>query len=80
MKLHVTGNTNFSEQTIIAYSGLRKGDEIQIPGEKIGNAIKKLWKSNLFSSIDIYVTNIEGNNADLEINLIDLPELNRSKN
>ncbi|WP_179344249.1 outer membrane protein assembly factor BamA [Winogradskyella ursingii] len=73
--ISVTGNTNFSEQTIIAYSKLRKGDEVQLGGEKIGNAVKTLWKSNLFSSIDIYIVNIDGNTADLEINLIDLPEL-----
>ena len=71
----VTGNTNFSPQTIIAYSKLRKDEEIQIGGEKIANAVKTLWKSNLFSSIDIYVTNINGQTADLEINLMDLPEL-----
>ncbi|WP_430467374.1 outer membrane protein assembly factor BamA [Winogradskyella ouciana] len=71
----VTGNTNFSPQTIIAYSKLRKDEEIQVGGEKIANAIKTLWKSNLFSSIDIYITNIEGNTANLEIRLIDLPEL-----
>ncbi|OZV67248.1 BamA/OMP85 family outer membrane protein [Winogradskyella aurantia] len=71
----VTGNTNFSPQTIIAYSKLRKDEEIQIRGEKIANAVKTLWKSNLFSSIDIYLTNIEGNTANLEIKLIDLPEL-----
>lgn len=74
-EIRVTGNTNFSAQTIIAYSKLRKDEEIQIGGEKIANAVKTLWKSNLFSSIDIYVTNIDGNTADLEINLIDLPEL-----
>ena len=73
--ISVTGNTNFSPQTIIAYSKLRKDEEIQVGGEKIANAIKTLWKSNLFSSIDIYITNIEGNTANLEINLIDLPEL-----
>jgi outer membrane protein insertion porin family len=74
-EINVTGNTNFSSQTIIAYSKLRKDEEIQIGGEKIANAVKTLWKSNLFSSIDIYVTNIVGNTADLEIKLIDLPEL-----
>jgi outer membrane protein insertion porin family len=71
----VTGNTNFSPQTIIAYSKLRKDEEYQIPGEKLANAVKTLWKSNLFSSIDIYLTNIDGNTASLEIKLIDLPEL-----
>jgi len=74
-EISVTGNTNFSPQTIIAYSKLRKDEEIQVGGEKIANAIKTLWKSNLFSSIDIYVTNIEGNTANLEIRLVDLPEL-----
>ena len=74
-EITVTGNTNFSAQTIIAYSKLRKNEEIQVGGEKIANAVKTLWKSNLFSSIDIYITNIDGNTADLEINLIDLPEL-----
>ncbi|WP_299366783.1 POTRA domain-containing protein [Winogradskyella sp.] len=74
-EITVTGNTNFSPQTIIAYSKLRKNEEMQVGGEKIANAVKTLWKSNLFSSIDIFITNIDGNTADLEINLIDLPEL-----
>lgn len=74
-EISVTGNTNFSGQTVIAYSKLRKNEEIQVGGEKIANAVRTLWKSNLFSSIDIYIINIEGNTADLEIRLADLPEL-----
>ncbi|RKE91882.1 Beta-barrel assembly machine subunit BamA [Ichthyenterobacterium magnum] len=72
----VTGNTSFSSQTVITYSGLKKGQTVVIPGEKVSNAIKKLWNSNLFSSIDIYLTKAEDGKAFLEINLIDLPELN----
>ena len=75
----VKGNTAFSEQTIIAYSGLRKGSEIQIPGEQISKAIKKLWTSNLFDDINIYLLRIEGKTAYLEIHLSDLPELNEVK-
>jgi len=71
----VSGNTNFSSQTVVTYSGLRKGQEVLIPGEKISAAIKKLWGSNLFSSIDIFINKIEGNAVYLEIQLIDLPEL-----
>ncbi|SDS62705.1 outer membrane protein assembly factor BamA [Winogradskyella sediminis] len=74
-EITVTGNTNFSAQTIIAYSKLRKDEEIQVGGEKIANAVKTLWKSNLFSSIDIYVVDIDGDTANLEIHLSDLPEL-----
>ncbi|QRM89117.1 outer membrane protein assembly factor BamA [Lacinutrix sp. WUR7] len=78
-EITVNGNTSFSEQTIITYSGLRKGSEIQIPGEDISAAIKKLWNSNLFNDIDIYLLKVEDNTAFLEIRLSDLPELNALK-
>ncbi|MDO7172916.1 outer membrane protein assembly factor [Mariniflexile sp. AS56] len=75
----VSGNTSFSEQTIITYSGLSKGKEMAIPGEDIGDAIKKLWNSKLFSDIEVYITRIEGDVAYLEIRLSDLPQLNELK-
>lgn len=76
----VTGNTAFNASTIITYSKLKKGQEITLGGDKIGEAVKKLWKSNLFSSIDIYFINItEDDTVDVEINLSDLPELNDVK-
>jgi len=75
--ISVKGNTSFSSQTIVTYSGLRKGESVFIPGEKISNAIKKLWKSNLFNDIDLFVTRIEGDDVYLEIQLSDLPELNK---
>ena len=72
-KIEVTGNTSFSPITIVTFSGLREGDAISIPGEKLSNAIKKLWGSNLFSSVDIYKTGVEDGIIDLEIELYDLP-------
>ncbi|GAA4799973.1 outer membrane protein assembly factor BamA [Litoribaculum gwangyangense] len=75
----VAGNSTFSEQTIITYSGLRKGKEMSIPGEDIANAIKKLWGTKLFSDIEVYITKIEGDTAYLEIRLSDLPQLNELK-
>ncbi|MCX7551690.1 outer membrane protein assembly factor BamA [Xanthomarina sp. F2636L] len=75
----VVGETSFSEQTIITYSGLRSGEEVIIPGDKISNAIKKLWNSNLFNNIEIYINRVEGNEVFLEIRLEDLPELNEVK-
>jgi outer membrane protein insertion porin family len=30
----VSGNTTFSPQTIVTYSGLGKGDKVTLPGEK----------------------------------------------
>ena len=75
--ISVLGNTSFSSQTIVTYSGLRKGDKVFMPGEKISNAIKKLWKSNLFSDIELYVVKVEEDTVFLKIRLSDLPELNR---
>ncbi|MEN3323440.1 POTRA domain-containing protein [Mariniflexile soesokkakense] len=77
--ISVSGNTSFSEQTIITYSGLSKGKVMAIPGEDIGDAIKKLWNSKLFSDIEVYITHIEGDVAYLEIRLSDLPQLNELK-
>ena len=74
-KIEVSGETSFSPITIVTFSGLREGDAISIPGEKLSNAIKKLWGSNLFSSVDIFKTNIQDGIIDLEIELFDLPEL-----
>lgn len=77
--ISVSGDTHFSPQTIITYSGLRKGEEIIIPGDKISEAIRKLWKSNLFRDINMYLLKTEGDVAYLEIRLFDLPELNELK-
>ena len=74
-EIKVSGNTSFSPITIVTFSGLREGDAISIPGEKLSNAIKKLWGSNLFSSVNVYKTKIEDGIINLEIELYDLPEL-----
>ena len=75
----VIGNTAFNAQTIVTYSGLRKGKDITIPGEDIANAIKKLWNSKLFSDIEIYLKDVKGSTAYLEIKLSDLPQLDKVK-
>ncbi|MGB0897132.1 MAG: outer membrane protein assembly factor BamA [Flavobacteriaceae bacterium] len=72
----VSGNASFNKQTIITFSGLRKGQEIMVPGEKTSNAIKKLWSSNLFSNVNMFVSKIEGNAIYLEIEVQELASLN----
>ncbi|MGK0386051.1 MAG: outer membrane protein insertion porin family [Patiriisocius sp.] len=73
----VAGAQNFNEQTVIAFTGLKKGERIFIPGERLSEVTKKLWDQNLFSDIAIYVTKIEGNLADLEISIEELPRLDQ---
>ena len=48
--ISVQGNTTSDPATIIANSGLKVGDEIEIPGDQTLEAIKRLWKLGLFTS------------------------------
>ena len=75
-KIEVTGAQNFNEQTVIAFTGLKKGDQLFIPGEKLSSITKKLWEQNLFSDIAFYVTNVDGDLVDLELYIVELPKLN----
>ena len=78
--ISVSGETVYGSETIITYSGLKKGDAIKMPGgTKVSDAIKKLWDSNLFSSIDVFVSKTVGSEIYLEIDLNDLPELKNIK-
>ena len=74
-EITVTGVKSFSPQTVVAYTGLRKGQRIQIPGEEISATINKLWKLELFSDIEFFITKIEGDVADLELFIQELPTL-----
>lgn len=74
-EINVTGVKSFSPQTVVAYTGLKKGQRIQIPGEEISATINKLWKLELFSDIEFFITNIDGEVADLELYIQELPTL-----
>ena len=74
-EITVTGVKSFSPQTVVAYTGLKKGQRIQIPGEEISATINKLWKLELFSDIEFFITNIDGEVADLELYIQELPTL-----
>ncbi len=61
--------------TIIMISGLNIGDQIQIPSEKISQAIKKLWKQGLAENIKIEIAKIEGDKIYLNIDMTERPRL-----
>ena len=71
----VSGIKTFNEQTVISYSGLRKGQKIKVPGEEVSSVINKLWGLELFSNINVYVTNVENNKISLDIEIEELPTL-----
>ena len=71
----VKGLKTFSNQTVVSYSGLRKGQKVSIPGDEISAVISKLWGLQLFSDINFYITKVEGDNVSLEIEIDELPTL-----
>ncbi len=73
--ISVRGIKTFNAQTVISYSGLRKGQEINVPGEEVSAVISKLWGLDLFSDINFYVTKVENNKISVEIDIEELPTL-----
>ena len=74
--INVTGTTTYNENTVIAFTGLRVGEKLYLPGEKISNVIKKLWGLELFSDINLYVTDLDEKKVKLRLDIKEVPELN----
>ena len=75
----VSGIKTFSDQTVISYSQLRKGQKVNIPGDKISSVINKLWNLKLFSDINFFINEIKGDRIALEIEIEELPSLSDVK-
>jgi outer membrane protein insertion porin family len=73
--LEVTGLKSYNEQTVKTYTGLRTGEPITVPGDKISEVIKKLWGLELFSDIAFFVNRVEGDSIFLELNIQERPTL-----
>jgi outer membrane protein insertion porin family len=72
----VTGSKSFDQNLITSISGLAIGDKVQIPGtDEFSKAINKLWKQNLISNVEIYLTNLSGTNLSVEIAITERPRL-----
>ncbi|WP_238786128.1 outer membrane protein assembly factor BamA [Blattabacterium cuenoti] len=78
-EIHVIGKTKYDSFFISELSGISPGELVNIYGVKTDDAIKKLWKSNLFRKISIYKKNIGENEIDLFFELEDLEEIHEIK-
>ncbi len=69
---------NFTDQNVISLlSGLVEGEEISVPGDKITDAIKALWKQSIFEDIQILQDKIIGNDIFLIIKVVERPRLSK---
>lgn len=75
----VDGVKKYTPAQILRFTGLNKGERVDIPGQKVSNAIKKLWETQSFSKVEVYVESLDGDNIVLKFSLQDLKELGEVK-
>ncbi|MCF8241172.1 MAG: outer membrane protein assembly factor BamA [Melioribacteraceae bacterium] len=73
--ISVEGSTSADPSTIIANSGLRIGNEIEIPGDETSKAIRRLWSLNIFSDIQIEIEKEIDNGVFLLIKVKEYPRI-----
>lgn len=69
-EISIAGIKHLDHNALRTISGLRKGDVIRIPGDRITDAVEKLWVQGLFSDIKISATKIEQNDDPLKPEII----------
>lgn len=74
--INVTGINTLDSGIVQSISGLQAGDKVMLPGgEAFSRAISNLWKQRLFANVQVFITRIEGNHVDVEINVQERPRL-----
>ena len=73
--VQVSGIRYLDKTVLVQLSGLIVGDEVEIPGEAITTAIKKLWNQGLFSDVQITATKVINDDIWLDISLQERPRL-----
>ncbi|MEF2643317.1 MAG: POTRA domain-containing protein, partial [Paramuribaculum sp.] len=73
--IKVEGADNYDEFIIIGYSGLKKGEWVEIPGAELTAAAKRLWRQTLFSNVQILVDKTSGDQAWITLKLREQPRI-----
>jgi outer membrane protein insertion porin family len=68
---------NVNHQVLKLVTGLTVGDKIQVPGEKISDAIQNLWRQGLFVDVQCLALKIEGSYITLGFKVTEKPRLNK---
>nr|WP_230580816.1 POTRA domain-containing protein [Xylanibacter ruminicola] len=65
----VEGVEGYEDYVLAGLSGLSVGQEIEVPGSQITEAVKRYWRNGLFSKVQITADSIVGNKIYLCIHL-----------
>lgn len=75
MSVVVVGAENHNESFIKASASLNEGERITIPGDEIPAAIRRLYRTGLFSDVQILRTQLTSTGVNLEIRVREQPRL-----
>jgi len=76
-EIKAVGLSTLDEVAIISLSGLKVDDRIDVPGDAIASALKKLWGQGIIGDVKILVTKIEGEDIYLLLDLTERPRFSR---
>lgn len=71
----ISGVKYLDSNALIGISGLRIGEELTIPGDKVYEAVKKLYEQGLFSDVRITYSTVVNDSITLDIFLQERPRL-----
>ena len=73
--INVSGISNYEDYVLAGISGLTVGQELEVPGTEITEAMKRYWKHGLFSDVSITADSIVGNKIWLHVWLTSRPRV-----
>ncbi|QUB75555.1 MULTISPECIES: POTRA domain-containing protein [Prevotella] len=73
--LTVTGINGYEDYVLTGISGLSVGQELEVPGTAVTDAVKRYWKHGLFSDVSITADSIVGDDIYLKIHLTPRPRI-----
>ncbi len=71
----IRSGSGTDEGAVISNTGLKTGDEITIPGDKVRQAIQRLWALRIFSDVQMLTENRVGNGVYLLIKVAEYPRI-----
>jgi len=74
-ELTITGLETGRESFLLSTSGLSVGETVEVPGEAISNAIRQLFRTGLFSDVQIVHERVGLNGVSIEIQVQEQPRL-----
>ncbi len=74
--IKVSGLNTLDSAIVLSISGLQAGQKVMLPGgEGFSKAINNLWRQRLFANVQIFITALQDNFIDLEVQVQERPRL-----